>query len=174
MSTPVKEAVIEIAPLPLSIAGTLMNVIGAVYPNARLGSATRGIKILIPEDDEPQELPDDIEARGYDSENDAELLSVDSTGISIATPETISRICLTVMKQSFQNNPDAINYLETRCYDPSTGKSYAMTFQRVEGKSPAELRAEAVLELQQAQAEIKRLKKALKKATSTGSKAKND
>ena len=58
------------------------------------------------------------------------------------------------MKASFEEFPDAENYLEQRLWDKETSKGYVMTFQRLEGQSAHELRQEAERKLATAEARI--------------------
>jgi len=144
-------------PLPMDVAGTVMRVIGAAYPTALIEGNGRSMTFLIPEKARPRKVskakakPDEI----LDPATD--LLELGPQGISISTPEHLAAASLEIMQASFDQFPDAKNYLEQRCYDHKTHKAYVMTFQRVEGQTAHELRQEAERKLAIAEARIAEL-----------------
>lgn len=149
---------IEIAlPLPMDVAGTVMRVVGMAYPDALMEGGSRTMTFLIPEGARPRK-GSKAKAKPEQREDlDSELLDIGPDGISISTPEALAATALQIMKDSFEQFPDAKNYLEQRCYDRETHKAYVMTFQRAEGNTPHELRQRAEEKVQQIEAAVKLL-----------------
>jgi hypothetical protein len=144
-------------PLPMDVAGTVMRLIGTAYPQALMEGNGRNMTFLIPEKARPRKV---AKTKGKPEERldvDSDLLELGPDGISISTPEALAAAALEIMRASFEQFPDAKNYLEQRCYDRATNRGYVMTFQRVEGKSAHELRQEAERKLELAEARIAEL-----------------
>lgn len=149
-------------PLPMDVAGTVMKLIGTAYPNASISNGAGGMNFSIPYGDRPKELPEDFSPETQ-LENSAEVLSFgpDENGaltLGISTPSDLAEICFEVMRTSFEGNPDALNYLETKCYDRNNHDFYIMTFQRGKGKTPHEMRQLAETKLEEANAKIDELR----------------
>lgn len=144
-------------PLPMDVAGTLMRIIGTSYPEALMEGNSGTMTFLIPERSRPRKVPKTKAKPDQREDLDSELLEIGPDGISISTPEVLAAAALQIMKASFQQFPDAKNYLEQRCYDRETHKGYAMTFQRVEGNTPHEMRQKAEAKLARVDAAIKLL-----------------
>ncbi|KRE79970.1 hypothetical protein [Arthrobacter sp. Soil763] len=144
-------------PLPMDVAGTLMRIIGASYPEALMEGNSGTMTFLIPEKARPRKVSAKAAKPDEAMELQSDLLEIGPDGISISTPEHLAAACLQVIETSFQQFPDAKNYLEQRCYNRETREGYVMTFQRMKGKSPAELREAAESKLQRVEAAIKLL-----------------
>lgn len=138
-------------PLPLEIAGALMKLIGTAWPAARISTNGDGMTFLIPKGVEAAEIHD---METPEEETGAQLLALDGDGVRISTPQHLAAAALEVMSQAFDDNPDAVKYLEQRVWDRDTQKAYVMTFQRAEGKTPHELRRAAEQELEEARRQI--------------------
>lgn len=130
-------------PLPMDVAGTLMKLVGLAYPDALMEGNGRSMTFVLPEGTRPRKVAKTKAKAETVLDETTDLLEIGPDGISISTPEHLAAACLEIMKTSFEQYPDAKNYLEQKVYDRATHKHYAMTFQRVEGKSPAELRTQA-------------------------------
>ena len=149
---------IQIAlPLPMDVAGTVMRVIGMAYPEALMEGRDRHMTFLIPEGARPRKGSKAKAKPEQRDDVDSELLELGPEGISITTPEVLAAAALDIMRTSFEQFPDAKNYLEQRCYDRQTHKGYVMTFQRAEGKTPHEMRQQAEAKLARVEAAIKLL-----------------
>lgn len=158
---------IDIAlPLPMPVVGTLMKLIGAAYPTAEIANSYSGIRFLIPVNVQPEDIPEDFTAEPS-SDDDVNVTQLGPDGISVNTPTELAAICLHVMKKTFEEFPDAKNYLETQCFDRGTGKSYILTFKRNEGKTPHEMRQIAEKERDEARDELEKVKKELQKTKNT-------
>lgn len=145
-------------PLPMDVAGTVMKLIGTAYPNASISNGDGGMNFSIPYGDRPREIPEDFVPETQ-LENPADVLSFgpDENGdltLGVSTPADLASVCLEVMRTSFEENPDALNYLETKCYDRESHDFYIMTFQRGKGKTPHEMRQLAEKKLAEANAEL--------------------
>jgi len=163
MSDTANKTAIQIAlPLPMPVVGTLMNLIGAAYPDAEMGNSASGLKFLIPSNAVPQELPTDF-TPVPSGEDDVNVTSLGPDGIAINTPAELASVCLHIMKATFEEFPDAKNYLETQCYDREEGKSYVLTFRRAECNTPHQMRQIAEKERDDAKAELKKVQKELAK-----------
>jgi hypothetical protein len=142
-----KETKIKVElPLPLDVAATITKLIGAAYPAAMMATDGYGrcMTFIIPYAARAKRVSKRAaEPQHVDESTDADLLEMNANGVSISTPHELAAACLQIVKAAFEEYPDAKNYLEQKLWDQSTGKHYAMTFQRVEGSSPAELRTEA-------------------------------
>lgn len=144
-------------PLPMDVAGTVMRVIGMAYPEALIEAGGRSMTFLIPEGARPRK---GSKAKAKPEERgdvETELLELGPQGISISTPEALAAASLEIMRSLFEQFPDAKNYLEQRCYDRATNRGYVMTFHRVEGNTPHEMRQKAEDKLKRIEAAIKLL-----------------
>ena len=65
------------------------------------------------------------------------------SGISVANPVGLAITLLENMKASFQENPEAANYLETTVRDPDDGARYVLIFAKSKAQTPHELRTRA-------------------------------
>ncbi|MGN7250074.1 hypothetical protein [Arthrobacter sp. SAFR-014] len=130
-------------PLPMDVAGTVMRVIGMAYPEALMEGRGRSMTFLIPEGARPRKGSKTKAKPEVRGDVEAELLEIGPQGISITTPEALAAASLDIMRTSFEQFPDAKNYLEQRCYDRATNRGYVMTFQRAEGNTPHEMRKKA-------------------------------
>lgn len=158
---------IDIAlPLPMPVVGTLMKLIGVAYPTAEIANSHSGLRFLVPANAQPEEIPEDFTPEPS-GDNDVNVTQFGPDGISVNTPTELAAICLHVMKKTFEEFPDAKNYLETQCFDRGTGKSYILTFKRNEGKTPHEMRQLAEKERDEARAELEQVQKELKKTKDT-------
>ncbi|MDJ0319778.1 hypothetical protein [Pseudarthrobacter sp. PS3-L1] len=152
---------IQIAlPLPMDVAATVMSLIGTAYPDALMEGKGHNMTFLIPDGSRPRKVSKAKSKPQEATEPSTALLECGPDGISISTPEKLAAACLEIMKASFEQFPDAENYLEQRLWDRESGKGYVMHFQRLEGKSPAELREAAERKLAVAEARIAELEAA--------------
>ncbi|MEH0110527.1 hypothetical protein V6N00_12525 [Tersicoccus sp. MR15.9] len=138
-------------PLPLDVAGTLLNAIGRVYPSTRVAPVDYGdaLHLVIPRGDRPVDA--DL-SEGLP----VEVLRLDPSGLSLTTPREIAVMLATVMEDAFaENEPE--NYLEfTMEVRPTSGRGrrYAMAFARSREQTPAQLRETAERKLEEANARI--------------------
>lgn len=138
-------------PLPMSVSATLMNLVGAAWPDAEMvnnkdGILTGGRHMVLRVPDRPARTPepDAIAAAIVEpGTDDVDLLELGPQGISISRPQQMSAMMLQVMIESFAENPDAVNYLENKVRDPDTGNEYVLIFARSSGQTPHELRMAA-------------------------------
>jgi hypothetical protein len=144
-------------PLPMDVASTVMRLIGMAYPEALMEGHDRSMTFLIPEGARPRKGSKNKAKPEQRDDVDSELLELGPDGISITTPGVLAAAALDIMRTSFEQFPDAKNYLEQRCYDRETHKAYVMTFQRAEGNTPHEMRQRAEDKLKRIEAVIKLL-----------------
>lgn len=144
-------------PLPMDVAGTLMRIIGTSYPAALMEGNSGTMTFLIPAKARPRKVSAKASKPDHVEDTQANLLEIGPEGVSISTPEVLAAAALQIMKGSFEQYPDAKNYLEQRCYDRETNRGYVMTFQRVEGNTPHEMRQKAESKVARIEAAIKLL-----------------
>lgn len=151
-------------PLPMSVTGTLMNLIGAAWPDAvvadnREGLLTGGKHMVLRI---PDAAPAAVSAEAIAAakvepgEDDVDLLELGPQGISLRRPDELTAMMLQIMRAGFQEHPDAVNYLENKVYDPTTREEYVLIFARSEGQTPHELRMAAEAKLETARADVHR------------------
>lgn len=151
-------------PLPLSVSGTLMNLVGAAWPDAQIvdnqdGILTGGKHVVFRIPDAPAKPVDaDAVAQAVvePGEDDLDLLELGPNGVSMTRPKHLSAAMLQIMLNAFAEHIDAVNYLENKVHDPSEGKVYVMIFARSEGQTPHELRMAAEEKLETARADVHR------------------
>lgn len=151
-------------PLPMSVTGTLMNLIGAAWPDAMLvdnqeGFLTGGkhMVLRIPEAPAANVSEEQLAAAKVEpGEDDVNVHELGPQGISVTRPEQLSEIMLEIMRAGFEEHPDAVNYLENSVLDPKAGKEYVLIFARSKGQTPHELRMAAEAKLESARADVHR------------------
>lgn len=151
-------------PLPMSVSATLMNLVGTAWPDAELVDSNGGgfagdrhMVLRVPDaparDVSAQEAADAVVEPGDD---DGDLLELGPNGVSVSRPEQLSAMMLDIMLAGFEENPDAVNYLENHVRDPKTGKEYVLIFARSVGQTPHELRMAAEARSDTAHANVHR------------------
>jgi hypothetical protein len=138
-------------PLPMSVSGSLMKLIGAAWPEAQLAdnhggmlSGDRHMVIRIPDAPAKELGEDDIAlAVVAPGEDDVDLTELGPNDISLRRPKEVTAMMLHAILEGFRENPDAVNYLENEVLDPATGNRYVLTFARSKGQTPHELRMAA-------------------------------
>lgn len=152
-------------PLPLDVSGSLIQVLGAAWPGAQIGSGTPNEMVVML----PRSLPaavDDPEELVMTSEPEIEGASITEMGpgqFSMGIPADLLLFFVGIAGSWFQAYPEATNYLEQRLIDPETRRGFVVTVQRDEGKSPHDLRELAEAERDSFAAENRLLKAALAK-----------
>lgn len=150
-------------PLPMSVSGSLLNLIGAAWPDAQLADGSGGMfgdrhmVIRIP-DTAPVAVTDEqvAAARVEPGEEDLDITELGPAGISVRRPEHLSAMMLEILLASFEEHPDAMNYLENEVIDPKTGNRYILTFARSAQQTPDALRRAAEQRLETARSDVRR------------------
>lgn len=141
-------------PLPLDVAGSLLNAVGTMYPGTRIASNAEGdaLTLLIPDTDRPA-------AEGLDVGEALEVIRLDPTGLSAVTPPGIATAMAAMVDDLFAESPGAENYLEFTFAAPDHPHStYVLICVKPGGETPHQLRLAADSELAAAEEEITRLK----------------
>ena len=148
-------------PLPASVLLTLGSLLEAAYPGAQLATNDdrHRDQVVFRIDNAARADVDDETARGLRVEPDTEdldVLALGPEGVKTLTPELIADSFIPVIKAAFEQNSDALNYLEFTLRDSEHGNRYLLTFCRSAGQTPHELRMLAERKLEQARAGIHR------------------
>jgi hypothetical protein len=148
-------------PLKSSVLLTLGNLIEAAWP---------GSQLVTNEDRYTQQVIFRIDrAVGVEVEDTAaaamlvepdefevDVVSLGPEGITTMTPDFIGESFLPVIKEAFEQNPEAENYLEFPLIDREDHHRYLLTFCRSAQQTPHELRMLAEQELEDARGKIHR------------------
>lgn len=151
-------------PLPMSVTGTIMNLVGAAWPDAMIVDNQDGIltggkhMVLRIPDAPPAEVSNEqlAAAKVQPGEDDVDVHELGPQGISVGRPEQLSAMMLEILLASFEDNPDAVNYLESKVRDPKTYQEYVLIFARSQGQTPHQLRMAAEAKLESARADVHR------------------
>ena len=151
-------------PLPMSVTGTLMNLIGAAWPDAMIvdnqkGFLTGGKHMVLRIPDVPPAAVSDEQtaaAKVDPGEDDVDVLELGPQGVALRRPEELSAMMLQILRAGFEEHPDAVNYLENKVYDPTTHEEFVLIFARSKAQTPHELRMAAEKKLESAQANVHR------------------
>lgn len=132
-------------PLPGSVVLTLGGLMDAVWPGAQLVDGEQG-EVTFRINNTTRAAVTDAEAaaaRVLPEEDDLNIHSLGPSGIRLANPVELAASMLPVMKTSFGDHPDAVNYLETAIRDPESGARYVLIFAKSAAQTPHELRTRA-------------------------------
>ena len=132
-------------PLPGSVVLTLGKLMDAVWPGTQLVDGESG-EVIFRINNTARVAVDDTEAAALRVEPEEEDLAIHALGpggIRLANPIDLAAAMLPVMKTSFGDNPDAVNYLETQVRDPEDGARYVLIFAKSARQTPHELRTRA-------------------------------
>jgi hypothetical protein len=134
-----------ITPLPSSVVMTLSRLIDLAWPGAELATGNKGeITFRVNTAATAEVSPAWVAAaKTKPEESDVLIHELGPQGVSLATPAEFAKALLPVLKGSFQENPDAENYLETTVTDRDDYSRYVMIFARSERQTPHELRMSA-------------------------------
>lgn len=144
-------------PLPMPIVGTLMKLIGTAWPEAQLGddSYGRGMTFIIPKGAKPKRVTKAAtKAIVNDHPTDVDLpdvLEFWPNGMNTSVSRLIADQLVVAARESFTENPDALNYTETLVTDRESGARYVMIFARSPQQTPHALRMAAERALGDAQ-----------------------
>lgn len=159
------------APLPLGLAASLMKLIGAAWPNARIGNdRTHAFAVQIPKSDVDGQ-PVDTEAvqavaaeareAAQEGANDIGLTSFGSNEFRATMPEELSEHIASIALSLFESYADA-NYLSISASLPATSgaerRQFEVTVQRAEKPTPHQLREKAEARVKELEAELAGLK----------------
>jgi hypothetical protein len=121
MAVPEGSTDIRVAtPLPSSVLMTLGRLIDLAWPGAELATGNRGEITFRVNRAAASDITAD-EAAGAKvelAEGDVAIQELGPEGVSLVTPAALAASLLPILKASFQENPDAANYLETTRHRP--------------------------------------------------------
>lgn len=148
MTPELKDGEVDIrvrTPLPSSILLTVGSLIEAAWPDAQLVDGEKGEVTFRVTKAARTDVADETAASLLKEPEgeDLDITRLGPSGVSMANPVWLAASLLAVMKASFGENPDAVNYLETTVFDPDNGSRYVMIFARSAFQTPHELRMTA-------------------------------
>lgn len=131
-------AVIVSSPAPMNVAGTVLALLGAAYPQAQFCSPRPGeaLRVEVPRDADPAPVKDP-------ASHVVQVLRIDPDGLSFETPQQLASMLCEVVEQAFTDVPEAENYLEMPLTWESSRRRYVMTFARSADQTPHALRRAA-------------------------------
>lgn len=164
-------------PLPMEVAGTLMQLIGAAWPDAQVrtdrGRGTFGddyaLTMLVDHRRRPKKVTkkaaqvivgeqnatrDEADAAGV---GDSDFLGFDDGWVSTSAPEELSKFLGGIAHQLIGHYEGAVNYLEWEVHVQPEGEaraSYVLSIARSKGQTPGALRTKAEEELADARAQL--------------------
>jgi hypothetical protein len=132
-------------PLPGRVLLTLGNLIEASWPGAQLVDGEAGEVTFRINKGARTAVADEAAAalRVEPEEEDLDIHSLGSSGVSMANPIGLAVTLMENMRDSFAENPDAANYLETTVRDPESGARYVLIFAKSQAQTPHEFRTKA-------------------------------
>jgi hypothetical protein len=155
-------------PLPNDIASTLIRIIGLTYPRTQIArngeSAFRPRQLVLVID--PKDRHRDAKARKKYEKKRAELDAYDGwmtalgpDDVSIGAPEFLVKWWVDLARKTFEANPEAINYLESECYDTETRQNYIFWVARgrKDQNTPHALRQQAEARAEELERDVERL-----------------
>lgn len=148
-------------PLKSSVLLTLGALIDAAWPGSQLVTNEDPYtkQVIFRVDHSARVDIDDADAADMVVEPDefeVDIVSLGPEGVKTLTPEFIGANFLPVIKEAFEMNPEAENYLEFTLIDKEDHQRYLLTFCRSAQQTPHELRMLAEQELDDARSKIHR------------------
>lgn len=148
-------------PLKSSVLLTLGALIDAAWPGSQLVTNEDPFtkQVIFRVDHSARVDIDDADAAEMlvePGEFEVDIVSLGPEGIQTLTPEVIGANFLPVIKEAFEQNPEAENYLEFTLIDKEDRQRYLLTFCRSAQQTPHEMRMLAEQELNDARAKIQR------------------
>jgi hypothetical protein len=148
-------------PLKSSVLLTLGNLIDAAWPGSQLVTNDERYRdqVIFRIDNAARVDIADAEAEALriePGEFEVDIVALGPEGVKTLTPEFIGSNFLPVIKEAFEQNPEAENYLEFTLIDKEDHQRYLLTFCKSKYQTPHELRMKAEQELADARSQIHR------------------
>lgn len=166
-------------PLPMDIAGTLMQVIGLTWPNtvikqdeARFPSE-RALVMEVSDEDRHKSAKARKKYEKHKqhlSKWDSDITELTPNAVGVSPHEYLAKQWCAMARQTMEMFPDAHNYLESVVQDRDTRNRWVFYVARSEGQTPHALRKVAEKRVEELEAEVAQLKAQLEeKGTSATS-----
>jgi len=153
------DTVITIAlPLPMPVYGTLVKLVGAAYPDARMGGGERedALVFYIPKSAVAKRVSKAAAKpiKPDEATDGVEVIRTSPKGLGLSITRDLAEHYVIAARETFAENPGAVNYVEHTVIDAQTHQRYVLTFSRSEHQTPHALRmvAERNAELARASA----------------------
>jgi hypothetical protein len=134
-----------------------MKLIGTAWPDAQIGdnSYGPGMTFIIPEGATPKRITK-AAAKAIVNEHASDVgmpdvLKLGPNRMNTSVARELADRLVVAARESFAENPDAVNYTETLVTDRENGARYVMIFARSPHQTPHQLRMAAERELEKAQ-----------------------
>lgn len=157
--------------IPLDVASTLMRLVGAVYPSARVSSDHRGMRFHIDDADRADDpgvfdRAAELKVAADEWSLDTYLRQLGDGALEVSLPQILTATLAGLAEGMFAEHGEDVNYLETTCTSPShPGQRWAVIAARSAGRTPHELRQAAEARADRLEAENVRLRAELAAAT---------
>lgn len=160
-------------PLPMEVAGTLMQLIGTAWPDAMVRTdAGRALTMVVDHTRRPKKVTkkatkaivagqaaeqDEAVAAGV---GDSDFLGFNDGWVTLAPPEELSLHLGAVCARMLESAEGAVNYLEWEVREPARddgtpGARYVLSAARSKGQTPHALRTRAETELADLRARLR-------------------
>ena len=136
--------------IPMDVAGTLMQVIGLAYPNAKMGQEDGAAFVLIVSDEDraPRtKVGQPAAAKAFNPRTDpmddeTRLIGLDGKHLKVTMPEELARHLAEIGVSMLASMEGATNYVEIPASHPEVG-DVLITVARSKGQTPHALRTKA-------------------------------
>lgn len=156
-------------PLPMGVAGALMQLIGSAWPESVIDTSGRGdrrrprrvhygqdaLVMLVPPKAAKRvtkKAAKAIRAEAEEAEETGELFGFDGGWVKIAPPEELGLYLGSVAKAMLDAHEDAVNYVEWEVRDRESLERTVLSVARSKGQTPHALRMAAEAERDQVRA----------------------
>lgn len=159
----VEDTIIKVQlPLPMDVASSIMNAFGHLWPNGGIDTTASNhgyLTMRIPHDDRcrTKRVATKIRAdKTYlESAIEAEVRGFDKDGSLRATAtEYIARSIGAAARAMFEDNPEAVNYMEMTVHNPESGNSYVITAAKSDGQTPSALYKKSLERIAELEAQL--------------------
>lgn len=141
-------------PLPMPVYGTLVKLVGAAYPDAMMGGGDDGrfLTFYIPKSAVAKRVSK-AAAKAVEPDeatNGVDVIRTGPDGLGLSITRQLANDYVIAARETFAENPGAVNYVEHTVIDAKTHDRYVLTFARSPKQTPHELRMAADREADQA------------------------
>lgn len=149
----VDDTIIQVRlPLPLDVVASITTAFGHLWPNGAIDTtaSNRGnLTMRIPHDDRCRTKRAATKIRAdktyLESAIESEVHGFDKGGsLRASATEYIAKSIGAAARAMFEDNPEAVNYMEMTVRDPETGHAYVITAAKSKDQTPSALHKKAL------------------------------
>jgi hypothetical protein len=157
-------------PLPMDIAGTLIDIIGKTWPHTMITDdehrypSERRLALQIDERDRHKSAKAKAKYQKIKQYADGwvnDLCELGPNGVSVSPHEILMKLWADLARKTFDMFPDAPNYIESTVFDPETRARYVIYAAKSDRQTPHELRKKAEAEVERLKAQVAELEERL-------------